>query len=550
MKKYIMIILSFSVCMFLLTLYLIGEKISGDRKNIERGIDLYSTYDMNDLDTNEVNLNYNNINCATIQISNLLNSNVENKINDDINNKYKYLIDNKYIEDMKYEITGNFSNIFSINISGYNSSTKERKYFYLNYNLNDGSYINFEDLFLSTVDLLPIIRTAFYNTTAKDNFLTKYEYNTYMLSYKSYEIDVHDRLASVNEDVVNNASIKFNNMNNKNFSIYDNKIYIYLSDISDLQTDNSSYRGLIKYLDYYHDMTVYNKYIFEKALFKEKTSSLKNLTVCVDFADTKYDLIEVGNKTDNMYVDFTSNKTSIIEKLEDSKKDKYIKLNDFMIKKTKNEIDDIKKKIKKDKKHMYVVFASLDNKAISNFEHGDLLYSDGANFEVVIKIYKIDKNKYDNKYYKALFESYENGLNKKLHKTINEYDINSNGIETITNSKTYYTYNFITGKEIKTLDDMFIDDAITINDLEYELRYNLEEDNVSDKEIKNILKDGIKYEFLNDGILITSISNNTYSCKLEYNDIDISCFTIYDDDIKEKYKEQDDYEINITSIVE
>ena len=52
MKKYLYIILSFSVCMFLLTLYLIGNA-NDKNKNIERGIDLYSTYDMKDVPVSE-----------------------------------------------------------------------------------------------------------------------------------------------------------------------------------------------------------------------------------------------------------------------------------------------------------------------------------------------------------------------------------------------------------------------------------------------------------------------------------------------------------------
>ena len=110
----------------------------------EKTINLYGTYEQNNLKTEEIEyyVESEDKNIKILQIKGLKNKSVENKINNSLKEKAIEAINSNI------ELYANFSNVIS---SAYG-----------NYRLTDGEKIELEDLFTKDTDLRSIVRMALY----------------------------------------------------------------------------------------------------------------------------------------------------------------------------------------------------------------------------------------------------------------------------------------------------------------------------------------------------------------------------------------------------
>ena len=160
-----------------------NEKNDLDISN-EKTLDLYGTYNENDLLVEEIEekIELSNLN-TTINIpviKGLKDKSVEEKINNDIRKRIIEKLaeisekhDNIYITDTNTYIKSNFSNVISYNWSFNFEILNGEKYNYesvfLNYELVNGERLNFEDLFVKNADLYSIVRRIFYRQVARES---------------------------------------------------------------------------------------------------------------------------------------------------------------------------------------------------------------------------------------------------------------------------------------------------------------------------------------------------------------------------------------------
>ena len=139
------------------------ENTNNQEIDLERGIDLYGTYNENDLLINDLLETYSGEEIKIPQIEGLKNKQIEEKINQDIYSRcLNYIEKNatKFVAFSQmytsYDVMSNFSNIISINYY-MNVNT----HLHLNYNLFTGERLKLEDIFVKDADILEIVRDAY-----------------------------------------------------------------------------------------------------------------------------------------------------------------------------------------------------------------------------------------------------------------------------------------------------------------------------------------------------------------------------------------------------
>lgn len=189
--------------------------------NDERYIQLNELYEENALTFVSKMIQVNNNECEYIQLSGLKQAKVENNINKEILNKIKELSkkENKSIYVSK---KGNFSNILSL-VFYIEDKDSMQIIDTLNYSLVTGDKLTIKDLFLSSVDINPIISNEF-------------------------------------SKQINNNSISVQDIIDNKYRFYFDQSAVYL-----LLDDNILE---INFYDYYESFGLYNKYLTNISIFK------------------------------------------------------------------------------------------------------------------------------------------------------------------------------------------------------------------------------------------------------------------------------------------
>ncbi len=169
------------------TLEPISTKSQKDNKPKEKTVDLYSTYNENDLVIKEETINHSNdkVNEFIIpQISGLKNKAVEEKVNNDIKERANKIIDEKFasmpIDTMdvsysKYD-GASFSNVISICliVSYTTNGAICTDYVGLNYELVNGNRLLAEDLFTQDTSIEDLLRICCYRISAEEKLQNEY----------------------------------------------------------------------------------------------------------------------------------------------------------------------------------------------------------------------------------------------------------------------------------------------------------------------------------------------------------------------------------------
>ena len=574
--KYMLIILVFAALCVTLTIFGI-EKFTGTKitlrsnvNNNPEGIDLRGTYDMNDLHVKRTKYSYKDVDLDLLQIEGLKNKEVE----DTINKEWKDIIDKDIDEGRDYVtmyVTGNFSNLLSIYIytnkmddEGIFEDEVMPRTYYLNYNLNDGSKILFSDLFTNDAPISLIVRNAMYDEKVKNSFWDNaYTYDE-SLGYEEAMKELHTKPLPVDDDLLTAEVVKFMNIpeSEKCFAIYPDSIKLYNRQPLEWvrgYVDASDYLGEIRFVDNAEDIAVYSRFTLGSNLYKEKFAP-RGVFTCADYSqDYMHEEIR-GEVSKNLYIDFATSTPADIENeyyaiMGEENIEKYNKIfRDFVEDEVKGKVI---KELKKDAErgrgdYYYISFLGLEASHLRLYQeefaerYDYYAPSNVITLTLTNNTYKIPVKLYEETYHDRLIDTYRSSwfnfsADKRL---LNDGDYtefeegNPYGIE-FTSERTSRLFNFKTGEELTTLDDIFEDGAITEETLLDEFAMQLHDSwrELSDDRIVELISKGISYTLESDAIKITSNVDPDESVWLYYSEVDLPLLKIFDEDVKRELAE-------------
>ena len=351
------------------------------------------------------------VSAAYIQINGLKNKNVENKINNEIKAKYTEL--SKKYKTIQMQETGNFADMLSIYIEAADSD-EEYKQYGLNFRLDTGEHIKFEDLFINSAPIKNILTTAAQKRLA--------------MSMGAEQIDT----------IANAKDVDYTNLENKLFEMmqhyeHDEEKQFYISpDEINIMLDSPTVT--IKLFDIYDQIAMYKRYLSPVSLYENDNIKYKGLFA---FTDRTYNFnskdiyyYQFGKVTDNLFVDiaikdykdksekvkkeYVSNIKSILEKVknmaEKNKDNKFI----YVCMDDRGEYD-IEKNYNDQELLNYI--ASTNREYTSSPDGSEISASSYSNADD-----KITKNYY---YYNGNFieeEEYENLTQEEEYDESEEYE--------------------------------------------------------------------------------------------------------------------------------
>lgn len=386
MKKNVIIsavsIVLFTVLAVSITIMCIGaNKIIGKMPtNSEKGIDLYGTFDGNDLEIAESVEKRGEYEIKIPRIEGLKDKSVQKKVNGDMYTRIQKLLNKINSEEIHayYYTYGNFENTISIEfyVTDENAVTQRLG---LNYELVKGERIALEELFFEKSDLLGIVRKAFYNEFVLNG---DYDYES-----ESFSFDESEFYTTVQN---------YMNLEEKPFAFTPFEIYL-------LAGEETATVSMTEYAD---EITVYSKYNTKESLFEKDDIGFKGAFTCSNINYDMFDKIEYGYAAENLWYDIT-----VWSNFYDAEcpADKLEAFNAFKGK-IYDEIDEFKKKYEKlaekTPDRFYIVLEkpslSIDMESVGE----KTVYFDTASLNDRIDVYEMDKEYFETIYKDKLIEAY------------------------------------------------------------------------------------------------------------------------------------------------
>lgn len=492
MKKLVFGILIFAVVAVSVTGVLISLKLnkneninnaSGDKggetivSNTEKTLDLYGTYDENDIEIEEILEVVESINkeVKIPVISGLKDKNVENKINADMKKRItekliEFFDKNGDIGSQYIYVGANFSNVISISWSiNYHKENYEYKTenVTLNYELINGERLNFEDLFVKDVDLYSIVRRAFYRAVSRDvevayseiacsDVYYDKESNEWKFEYTEYNENTGDYVAereyipSLTEYDINKKINIFMNEEEKSFCFTPARVYIGEA--------YSKYN--IEFKDIADEVVIYDKYLTKESLYEISNIGLKNLWTCAGANTQNIKYQNYGFAEDNLFYEITMNAFQVNRSVNYPFKDSINKLQEKVIELSKDKIESYRKIARENPDKFYVLLIRPsagydDSKEISFLISTDISES-MASVDISYKKEIVDKIIECYRYYNIGF--YENsGLYLAFHGEGPCATINS--LSDFEEKSEKKAYDARTLKELTSLEEIFKKDS-------------------------------------------------------------------------------------------
>lgn len=286
------------------------------------GLNLSDKYNVNDLEI--TNIEYESsenskLNIRYCQISGLNNEVVEEKINNEIKNIVfniytQFEINDASIKDINVyaNCIANFSDVLSIEISKfivYTNNDTKNVYDGLNYKLDTGDKISFNDLFTYNTGKKNIISEVAYKQLAWNYYYGDSDgiCNMDRIDYSELEEDVYR--------ILNNYS------SDENLKFYFSEKYISLI-VNNIVID-------IPMSNYYENIAIYNRFKSDENLYKENYYQLENIPVLMKVYNGNFSLyyeddyctviMRVDNFSDNDIIE--KYKQEIYSKIDEIKKE-------------------------------------------------------------------------------------------------------------------------------------------------------------------------------------------------------------------------------------
>ncbi len=508
-KSAIIIVLIFSMVAILTTFAMITNSTQNVINNeesqntnvIETGIDLYGTYNQNDLIIKDLIETFSGDEIKIPQIDGLKNKSIQEKINKEIYDScFEFLNNIEIIDDgtqtdienfdseiieqptyqTSYEVMANFSNVISINYIVNMSNNFKRVHF--NYNLVTGEKLKFEDLFVKDADIIGIVRKSFADRISSDNYWENAMEGDYIASYDENELYKIVRGFMDNED--------------KDFMFSPTMIYIYFN--------NSGTN--FKMIDIADSISIYTKYLTDENIYENSNIGRKNIFTLVDARYDIFDLIDYGYLEDNFWYDVSFGGMYLPDNtLGGDKLAKIRELEESIISESYLKIEEYREEAKSNSDKFYMLFLSpnvgIYNDSYYTDEGWIYSYSNMAITRIYEKIYEMPIEVYENTYRDKLIDAYRY-----------EYFVLAGGAQLIPESGDGATfkeetnervYDYVNSIQLTKLSEIFYDDSDYMEVIEMNVKDYLKfEYEYNDEEITNLVKN-MKCDLVGNHIEVT-----------------------------------------------
>ncbi len=518
-RNLIITVIIFSIIVVGITLILIVKKNNATNskpeiKIIEDGIDLYGTYDQNDILIKDKTSNYNGLKITVPVIEGLKNNEIEQKINNSIELKIMDLVDETgFSGDVEvgshYDNMSNFANVISLTYDIYNDDFSKWNGIYLNYNLVNGNEIKFEELFTSSTDVLDIVKKGIYKGMVLQTN------SEYLYGEDTETEEFFDDNMYMNE--VNSF------MNNKDKQYYFTPSYLYF------KTDKIATE--IDFIDIADKVAIYNRFLTNNSLYERDDIGYKGVFTCVDTVSyNNFNSIDYGFMEKNFWYDISSIRNTFAY-LESYMSGDIIKnLNDICsgeVNNIKSEVEEYHKLAKnnKDKVYIFLAKSSVNLYNISNYdvELNSITYkfSDLANVTNKNYIYEMPKDVFDEVYKDELIASYRTKYFGMLDGAY--IDVSSGDNVDFKKEESTKVINIKTNEEIKSLADVFYEDSNYMTVIEDKLRKKLIDSGVNENEIDSYIS-STEYDVDAFGVNVKIPKLEFLNFTISYDDFDESIF--------------------------
>jgi len=477
----------------------------------EKTLDLYGTHSENDLLYEIKTEKISGYEIQYVQISGLKNKNIESKINNTIKERIidkcnDFFKKNDLSDFYSYcNLESNFSNVLSVSFSY--SGTQGNEYINggilgVNYELINGTEINFEDIFKQGEDLSIFPRIGLYRALTDRTTLfreaeawydnvhfdidkqvwlaTRHweEYNESDYSYTQHEEEVEYVPNYTEYDIEKKV---------KKFMKSDDKIFYFTP--SELNMEVDGVRCSINFYDVPDKIVIYDKYLTNIDLYENHNIGVKGKINCS--AEKQYGKYKESEyESDNLFYDidaklsmdifYNSENNILVNYLNNRLQSEAVYL--------KDEIEKYKEIANNNLDKAYFVFLETDasdssyntNNLISITKNRIILVCDKNDKKEVMDEILNGYRYYNIGFYGSIYNMLEpiaDNPNSEINSKLN--------VEK--ESETHY-YNIYNGKEVKSVEDVFLEGVDYKNILRPYIQYN------------NI--DNAKYEILLSGILV------------------------------------------------
>ena len=524
-----------------------NEKNDLDISN-EKTLDLYGTYNENDLLVEEIEekIELSNLN-TTINIpviKGLKDKSVEEKINNDIRKRIIEKLaeisekhDNIYITDTNTYIKSNFSNVISYNWSFNFEILNGEKYNYesvfLNYELVNGERLNFEDLFVKNADLYSIVRRIFYRQVARESLGGEMDGSAYYDKesgkwlkdawdpYTGEDITV-EYIPYLTEYDVSKRIENFMMNENKKFYFTPGRIYVI---------DNTTgYSHHLYFEEIAENVVIYDKYITEQSIYETSDIGLKNLWTCSEINFWNNQFLKYGFAEENLYYEISmdrySNGADENYPLAVSLK----KVKNQLIDKANNKLEEYKKIAKKNPNEFYVLsinpYYAVEDSDFTNqifVRTEEYLTTTDIKYKKDVMDELLASYRYYNLgFYRSALE-YAGYMYDRRNDKYYDGEVIFNNFENKTEEKVYDARNL---KELTSLDEVFKDGVDYMSIIKTKLKNKLTKYSyVSEDELNSLIKEA-EYTFCFGGINAKLRNGRTY--KIHYSELDKSILNVYD----------------------
>lgn len=437
-------------------------------------LNLTSTYDCNSLKVERVNIGgarYTE-DSAMPKIDGLSNEQVEAVINNKIAETYQ-MIDETSATYVDYNVAGNFANILSLYIYyssdlDYQGEDFVQSMAYLNFDLNTGREICFNELFTPDADLNEIVRKSVYAKLIAQFYWTNEEYNNSIFGY-----DEELAYKTVNQ-IINGNKVSFFVTTN------------YIAASVDIPGEDYSINVYINLVENSDSIALYNRFSYSGYIYDNQydEDNLKNLFVCSNrnsFAGS------YGFITDNVFLDFIiEDNVDYFDTDLNSHIAEYEEIVNAYVSKMQDMILSVEEEAAENPDLIYVIMSKVSATNITSFYYDqekseyEYVTTNSAVVNEIFNVYTMSKDYFDEYFIYNLSDAYRNNYyeyNDYMY-VLYEYDMYEDDMIPLYDDNILFTsyintslVNFVTGNTMTTLEDIYIDSEIGYDSAALEL-YN------------------------------------------------------------------------------
>lgn len=396
----------------------------------EAGIDLNGFYDENDLVINEIREDTEDVFISYPQIDGLKNAETETAVNDLIRSEAERLKQQDIdaggnLRYLSYNVSGSFGNTLSVGLySGHEQV-------YLNFNLNDGTQLQLEDLFTRDADLQNMVHTAFYDAVTRGNLG-----NTY---WEDVNYPDENELYKTVKGYLNGEE--------QQFLFSPSAIYLY----------SDQYMATIPMAEYAEDIVIYSKYLTEDSIFEQDGIGFDGMFTCAD-SPAGYERREFGFAAENFWYDIALPEAYIDESIPAENQRSFRAFYDDLYASLLAEADTVRTVAEANPNKAYILLANpnayLYTDSMETATGWEIYVSNAAEVNENYSLYEMPMDLFESEYRQELVNLYRSGTYTMFFSGLDEV-VDGSEVQ-VTKRNGFKLYNYETGKLI-TIEDLFAD---------------------------------------------------------------------------------------------